>query len=238
MEYRYAARENFEDLACGRVLIHRTGFPNFPVRLAQEIFCRCLSYLPQFPQREEICLYDPCCGGAYLLTVLGFLNPETISKLIGSDISREAVELARQNLSLLSPQGMKNRIEALRQLSASYGKDSHRESVQSGERLLEKLEQAPRLPRAQVFPRDLFSQASPPGVQADIIFLDVPYGNLAHWQGQASPSQVLDALRSSLKPEGVAAICSDKSQRFSSPHFQRLEKQSVGKRIFQIFRPL
>lgn len=36
MVYRYCEKENFEDLASGRVILHRGGYPNFPVRLAQE----------------------------------------------------------------------------------------------------------------------------------------------------------------------------------------------------------
>lgn len=71
MVYKYCKNENYEDLASGKVILHRTGYPNFPVRLAQEIFFRCLNYLDN---SDSICIYDPCCGGGYLLTVLGFLN--------------------------------------------------------------------------------------------------------------------------------------------------------------------
>lgn len=61
MVYKYCENRNFEDLASGRVILHRTGYPNFPVRLAQEIFCRCLDHcgVP-----DHICIYDPCCGAA------------------------------------------------------------------------------------------------------------------------------------------------------------------------------
>lgn len=33
---------------------------NFPVRLAQEIYKRCLQYSPK---KDNICLYDCCCCG-------------------------------------------------------------------------------------------------------------------------------------------------------------------------------
>ena len=37
-----------------------------------------------------------------LLTVLGFLNQDTIEKIIGSDINIQLLEIAKKNLSLLS----------------------------------------------------------------------------------------------------------------------------------------
>lgn len=55
MVYKYCENENFEDLASGRVIAQRAGFPNFPVRLAQEIFGRCCSYLET---HDRICIYD------------------------------------------------------------------------------------------------------------------------------------------------------------------------------------
>lgn len=237
MQYKYCENENFEDLACGRVLIHRTGFPNFPIRLAQEIFCRCKAYLGK---QNGIRLYDPCCGGAYLLTVLGFLNPDSLDSIAGSDISREAVDLAGENLSLLTREGLRRRIDALRELYSLHGKDSHLQAVESGERLLQRLEQAASLPHTRVFVNDLFSPNFPEeAFRADIVFLDVPYGNLVQWQGDSpSSARLLDSLLPVLTPDSVVAVCSDKSQKFSSPQFQRLEKQSAGKRVFQIFRPL
>lgn len=42
MVYKYCENRNFEDLASGKVIVHRVGYPNFPVRLAQEIISRSL----------------------------------------------------------------------------------------------------------------------------------------------------------------------------------------------------
>ena len=73
MEYKYCEKQNFEDYSSGRVLYHKANMTNFPVRLAQEIFLRCKSYISDKPQ---VNFYDPLCGGGYMATVLGLLNLE------------------------------------------------------------------------------------------------------------------------------------------------------------------
>ena len=98
---------------------------NFPVRLAQEIYGRCLQYSPK---KKDICLYDCCCGGGYLLTVLGFLNQDSLVKIIGSDINPELLEIAKKNLSLLSKEGINERIIEIEQMIANYQKQSHMEA--------------------------------------------------------------------------------------------------------------
>ena len=99
MEYKYGKNDNNEDFSAGRVLYIIKGMTNFPVRLAQEIYGRCLQHSRK---KNNICLYDCCCGGGYLLTVLGFLNQDTIVKIIGSDIKIEMLKIAEKNLTLLS----------------------------------------------------------------------------------------------------------------------------------------
>ncbi|NLX62814.1 MAG: hypothetical protein GXZ06_10025 [Tissierellia bacterium] len=132
MEYKYGKKGNYEDFSSGRVLYHIGGMTNFPVRLAQEIYGRCLQYLPK---REDICLYDCCCGGGYLLTVLGFLNQDTIGSILGSDINEDLINVARKNLSLLSKEGMNNRIIELEEMIEKYKKESHIEAKDSAIRL-------------------------------------------------------------------------------------------------------
>lgn len=85
MNYKYFNDDNFEDFASGRVIYHKTGMPNFPVRLAGEIFFRCL----QYTDKKDITLYDPCCGSSYMLTVLGLLNIQEIENIVASDISED-----------------------------------------------------------------------------------------------------------------------------------------------------
>lgn len=236
MEYRYCENKNFEDLASGRVILHRAGCPNFPVRLAQEIFGRCLSHLDD-PGR--VCLYDPCCGGGYLLTVLGFLNSEKIEALIGSDINDEAIRLADENLSLLDQEGLGQRIRQLEHLRLLHNKDSHAGALNSAFRLRRLLADAAHGPERRIFKADILSDQPlrDQRFKADIIFTDVPYGNLVEWQsGNQRQVNLLDQLLPVTKEKTVVAICSDKSQKFQSDRFRRVEKQVVGKRLFQIFR--
>lgn len=234
MVYKYCKKQNFEDFASGRVIVHRTGYPNFPVRLAQEIFCRCLHYRDA-PGR--INLYDPCCGGGYLLTVLGFLNYEKIETVLASDINGEAVQLANENLSLLQKSGLEQRMRQLNNLHLLHNKNSHGEALESAANLLNILKSSTHEIGHKVFQTDILSHASLDGqaFKADIIFTDVPYGNLVSWQSSGDSINFLDQLLPVTKEKSVVAVCSDKSQKFRSDCFQRVEKQVVGKRLFQIF---
>lgn len=240
MVYKYCENKNFEDLSSGRVIFHRTGYPNFPVRLTQEIFCRCLEHLcpAHLDGPGRLCVYDPCCGGGYLLTVLGFLNYERIDTIVASDISGEAVRLAHENLSLLRKDGLERRIQQLNQLLAYHNKSSHREALDSAARLLRIVTNPAHEIGHKVFQADILS----PGplenrdFKADIIFTDVPYGNLVKWENQqGEPLHFLDQLLPVIKGGSVVAVCSDRRQKFQSDHFQRVEKQAIGKRMFQIF---
>lgn len=236
MVYKYCQNNNFEDLASGKVILHRTGFPNFPVRLAQEIFGRCLSYLDN---PDSICIYDPCCGGGYLLTILGFLNFEKIDTIMASDVSNEAIQLANENLSLLNKNGLEQRIQQLNHLLLLHNKESHSEALDSAANLLSILTNSTHEIEHKVFKTDILSNHpfDNQNFKADIIFTDVPYGNLVKWQnGNGENIHLLDQLLPITKDRSVVAICSDKWQKFQSDKFQRLEKQIIGKRQFQIFK--
>src|SRR5512136_1763817 len=108
MEYRYAIeRANYADLASGNVFYSLPDHPAFPVRLASEIYQRCLA---SRGQGESPCtIYDPCCGAAYHLSVIAYLHWDTICRVICSDIDEKAVQLAERNLGLLTPAGMERR---------------------------------------------------------------------------------------------------------------------------------
>lgn len=236
MVYKYCENRNFEDLASGRVIVHRAGYPNFPVRLAQEIFCRCFHYLDH---PDGVCLYDPCCGGGYLLTVLGFLNFEKIKTIMASDISADAVQLAGENLSLLEEDGLRQRIQQIDHSLSLYHKDSHTEALNSAANLLRILTGSSHEIERKVFQADILANSSldSRNFKADIIFTDVPYGNLVEWHnGNEDTVNLLDQLLPVAKKETVVAICSDKSQKFQSDRFRRVEKQAIGKRLFQIFQ--
>lgn len=235
MEYRYCENKNFEDFACGRVIYYKSGMTNFPVRLAQEIYGRCLSYLQG---QDNVCIYDPCCGGGYLLTVLGLLNMGSIKRIVGSDISDDAVDLAWHNLSLLTEEGLDRRIKQLEDYYNQFRKRSHEEAIDSAERIMDIIKEYDTKPITSVFKRDILSKEAlvDQDFKADIIITDVPYGNLVAWEGiKQNPINILlDNLIPILKPNSVVAICSDKSQKIKVDKFRRLERQLIGKRKFEI----
>lgn len=233
MEYKYAPKENHEDLSSGRVIYHKSGLSTFPVRLASEILMRCVSYLPK---KEEISLYDPLCGEAYLLSTLGLLHGDMISHIHGSDISEEALEFAEKNLKLLTESGLQQRQIELQKLADQFGKDSHQQAIEACARLSQSLSNQQL--SSHLFQADLLTDAPLENAQfkADIVITDVPYGSMVGWTSSvASPiDQLLANLVPILLPHSIVAIVSDKAQKASSPLYQRLKLLRAGKRRVEI----
>lgn len=141
LSYKFATENlNYEDYASGRVLYNQKGTTSFPARLASEIYQRCVAVLEERGNKDAFVIYDPCCGGAYLLTILGFLHGEKISHIYGSDIDKTAISLAQRNLSLLSPEGINQRIMQIEKMTSQYGKESHSEALKSALKLKDILE--------------------------------------------------------------------------------------------------
>lgn len=230
MEYKYAKNCNYEHFASGRVLYHTGGAPNFPVRLANEIYGRSLEYSNK---KKDICLYDCCCGGGYAVTVLGLLNQRSISKIIASDIDYRMLEIARLNLSLLSKKGMKKRIDEIHSLYEQFNKQSHREAEESGIKLLSLIQKEISV---QLFHANAL-QPIERDIKPDIIITDIPYGKLVEWQGGTYDiSNLLHSLMQICSDETIIAICMNKNQKLNYKNFKRLEKQNVGRRRFEIYK--
>jgi tRNA G10 N-methylase Trm11 len=232
MEYKYTQNENYEDFASGRVLYHMGGEPTFPVRLALEIYERCLCYSIN---KKDITLYDCCCGGAYMLTVLGLLKSSTIARIYGSDIDQSSIKLATDNLGLLTEDGIMKRRAELEALYTNYGKESHKEALASIDRI-EKL--ISNKIKANVFRRNALERGELPFIP-DIIITDVPYGNMAEWnEGSGGVNQLMNALYEVCGQDTIICVCMDKKQKLQTEQYQRLEKQLVGKRKFEIYRKI
>jgi len=231
MEYKYGKNDNYEDFSAGRVLYNVKGMTNFPVRLAQEIYGRCLEHSPK---KDNICLYDCCCGGGYLLTVLGFLNQDTIRKIIGSDINIDILGIAKKNLSLLSEEGINRRITEIEQMIASYQKQSHIEAKNSAIALKGLIKNNIEF---TVFQCDALNAINL-DVKPDIIITDVPYGYMVNWGGdEENPiDKLLDSLYEICSSDTIIGLCMNKKQKARSEKFMRLEKEQVGKRKFEILR--
>lgn len=249
MKYRFASRQDYGDFASGKVFLSWPGRPAFPVRLASEMFQRCLALRRAEGVRSPVVLYDPCCGGGYLLSVLAYLHGETIGQLIGSDIDSEAVRLAERNLSLLTPAGLEQRISEIEAMLSCYGKASHAEALASATRLKKRLrELGPgRTITTTVFQADATNQAdldaNLSGLKVDVIITDVPYGQRSFWQGSDTGAgdpmgQMLETLLGVLSERAILALAADKGQKISHPSYQRLEQLRVGKRQIVFLRPL
>lgn len=246
MQYRFAVeRQDYSDYAGGRVFYSLPGQPAFPVRLASEIFQRCWAYRAS---TEPCVLYDPCCGGALHLAMLGYWHGQQVAEILASDVNSAVLPLAQRNLSLLTQAGLAQRIAELQHLYDTYGKSSHMDALASAERLRTRLADSLRDQQisTKLFAADVMDVAAVVaglnGRSIDIVFTDIPYGGLSAWQGAKSANgpvwQLLETLRAVLTPNSVVAIVSDKQQKVAHEGYMRLEKFQVGKRRVWLGRPI
>ncbi|MGB8983238.1 MAG: hypothetical protein WCC12_15290 [Anaerolineales bacterium] len=245
MQYKYTAEQaDYSDLSSGRVFYSLPGHPAFPVRLASEIFQRCVAHRQV---STPVALYDPCCGAAYQLSVLAYLHGEDIREIIASDIEEKAVALAKRNLGLLSTEGLENRTAEISDMLEQYGKDSHRDALKSALALKEKISAGKHLIEARVFQSSAVDSRTMslniPPHSVDIVFTDVPYGQHSRWlDAQGSELKdpmhsMLDTLLGILSPASIVAITSDKQQKAAHEAYQRIEQFQVGKRRVVILQP-
>jgi 16S rRNA G966 N2-methylase RsmD len=252
LQYKFAKEQlDYSDFTSGRVFYSLPGYPAFPVRLASEIFQRCLEYREALYGIATPCtLYDPCCGTAYHLSVLGYLHGEHLRKLIASDVAEKAVAWARRNLGLLSLEGLNKRTEEISRMLAAYGKDSHKEALSSAAVLKKQLLSLTQKHTIETRTfqanatdsKKILENIAPRSV--DIVFSDVPYGQHSHWQG-SNPNELsnplgstLDALLGILSSSSIIAIVSDKQQKALHPKYQRIEQFQIGKRKVAILKPI
>lgn len=228
MEYLYCGNDNFEDFASGRVLYGGKGIPNFPVRLLNEMYGRAVNYLHN---KQDLVLYDPCCGGGYALTVLGFMHNSEIKKIYGSDIDEFMITHAKKNTGLLTTLGLNNRRNEIKRFYKEYRKCSHVEALNSCDKLEGLLKHEIC---ADIFQADCTEKL--PRLLPDIIITDVPYGNLVEWKngGQISVDSMLEQLWMISHEKTILVICMDKKQKNSCGKWNRLEKHNIGKRKFEI----
>ena len=233
MVYRFPFLPSYDFLSAGSVLYGGKGIPNFPVKLANEIFHRCREYSDK---KDSYSIYDPCCGGGYLLTTISFLNYPLIDSVYASDIDTESLKVAEKNLLLLTTDGMGKRLKELNDLFHSYQKVSHQLAIEHAQKL-EKTIQDEDVIRSEIFRRNILEEPNTHvAFSADIIMTDVPYGNLVTWQGQNGINKMMDNLKLQCNSDTTIAIIHDKYQKLSSLDYQRMEKFKVGKRIIEILK--
>jgi hypothetical protein len=252
MQYKYAKeQQDYSDFSSGRVFYSLPGYPAFPVRLASEIFQRCVASRETIYKNSTPCtLYDPCCGAAYHLSVLAYLHGECIREIIGSDIDEKAVDLAKRNLGLLSIAGLDKRIGEISEMFEQYNKDSHKDALASGYILKDRIS---AMTQERALVTRVFQASATDGEtiikniktgSVDVVFTDVPYGQHSQWSGSNSTEvlnplwSMLNALIGILSPSSIVAIVSAKQQKVSHKSFQRVEQFQIGKRRVVILKPI
>jgi tRNA G10 N-methylase Trm11 len=228
-------KEDFSDFASGRVLLNAPHTTAFPVRLGKEIMSRCLR---QLSNDKNLILYDPCCGGAHLLTFLGFFFNEHIAAIYGSDIDEHILEYADRNLNLLTGEGLLARKEKLQRDYELYRKESHLHALESVEQL-HRLNQT-AVKHLQCFHFNIAGAAGPLMENVNVVITDLPYGNLTSWRG--SPDNHLQQMFHNIYPtldlnNSVVAIVCDKKQTVAHGDFEKIHACNHGKRKITFLKP-
>lgn len=245
MSYKFAVGNiNYQDYSSGRVLFNQHGTTSFPVRLASEIFQRCIHILNGKEIDSPYIIYDPCCGGAYLLTSIGFLHGEYIDKIFASDIDESALMLAQKNLSLLSVLGIKDRIKQINKMIADYGKTSHFEALQSANRLMSIIDSRIDTIETKCFISDATKNMDKIDelYNINIVVTDLPYGDIVQWNNRQDENEAISHLLEHLLPKlainAVVAIISKNKISIKHDKYKRLEHFKIGKRHINILCPI
>jgi len=244
VKYKFADNRNYQDLSSGRVLYNLPGTTAFPVRLASEIYQRCAALLLAGGTDPPYSLYDPCCGGAYLLTCIGFLHGREISRIYASDIDENLVSLAERNLSLLTREGLKKRMEQIEAMYAQYGKESHLEALQSALRLKDMLDRMDGDIDIRCFTADITKARDLAGFvnHVNLVITDLPYGNIVSWSGEVDEKQavrrLLENILPVLLPCSLVSVVSNKRMKVTYQGYRRIELFTVGKRQITILQPV
>lgn len=231
MKYKFAKKQNYEYLSAGSVIKSYKGNTNFPVRLGHELFNRCLEYCNK---KNNISVYDPMCGSAYLLTTIGLLNSSKISHIYGSDIDKHVLNLAELNLSLLSQKGLQNRQTEIQALHKKYKRDSHKLSLENIVQFESVLKKDMKF---QLFEEDFFDLDNQSEISSDITIMDLPYNSLKKYQGKYSIDSLRQRIVSLLEKGSTICIVSNRSQKLKLNLIDsRCEQVTIGKRVFVIHK--
>jgi len=243
MKYIYErSKSSYEDFASGRVLHNAQGTTAFPVRLASEIIQRCLRILEDKGSKGPYSLYDPCCGGAYLLTVIGLLHNEMIHEIFASDINENILGIAEKNLSLLSAKGLNRRKQQIKADAQLYNKQSHLSALESAERLSHRIIGS-NVEKAIAFQSDITNSNDRHKRlhRINIVMTDLPYGDIVTWRSKSSVplTDFFENVHRLLDPSySVLAVIGDKSQKLKHEKFKRVEQVKIGKRQVALFEPI
>ncbi len=269
MEYKFTpGHENYAPYASGGVFHSAPGRPAFPVRLANEVFRRCLHWRAAAggAQPGSCVLYDPCCGGAYHLATLAYFNWAQIGVVYASDIDADALGVAARNLALLAPSGLAQRVGELDAMHRQWGKESHAAAHEHAQALQARLAalHAGHAIATHLFCADATDgaavRAGLAGAKIDVVIADAPYGRASQWQGAAEGHsggggdgdgageggaeaatplpKLLEVLLPSLAAGALVAVAAAKGDKIRHAAYRRLERFTVGRRQVVILQPL
>lgn len=242
MEYIYERNKTFEDFASGRVLYNAYGTTAFPVRLASEIIQRCFQILRVKGAKGPYSIYDPCCGGAYLLTVIGLLHNDKINSIFASDINHDVLGIAKKNLSLLTVDGLNQRKKQIKEYIELYNKASHISALESADRLDQFIFES-NIESVTTFQSDvtISNHHNEINNKINIVITDLPYGDTVTWKSK-SLHPIVDFFRNMFEildhSHAVLAVIANKSQKLKHEKFRRIEHVKIGKRQLAIFEPI
>lgn len=234
-------KDNYEDYSSGRVLHGTPMATNFPVGLTRDIYKKCSEYLTKKGNPGPYIIYDPFCGVAYSLTVLGFFYGKNVKQIITSDADKTMLEFTHKNLSLLKKEGIDDRIKELNRFIKTYNKDSHRDALISAEKL-KKISDELSIEIKEFQHNILSNTLLPKSVNMiDMVITDLPYGKLTKWEGidgEINPAQeFLNKVKGRLKRNSVVAIVFNKQQKVLHDGFIKIKTYKVGKRKIIILSP-
>ncbi len=245
MNYRFATENlNYEDYSSGRVFYSQKGTTSFPVRLASEIYHLCKTILINQGVDKPYVLYDPCCGGAYLLTSIGFLYGEEIIKIIASDVDETIVPLAKRNLNLISKDGIDSRIREIQEMIADFGKESHSDALKSALNLRATLEKMDKSIEIKCFVSDVTQNRNliNDAHNVNIIIADLPYGDMVNWTSMQDEKKavenLLDNVLQIISKKSVVAIISKSKTKIRHKDYKQVERFVIGKRQITILQAI
>lgn len=245
MNYRFAVENrNYEDFSSGRVFYNQKGTTSFPVRLASEIYQLCKSVLLKQGCDKPYVLYDPCCGGAYLVASISFLHGEEISKIYASDVDETIIPLAQKNLELLTREGMDKRIREIQKMIAEYGKESHSQALESSLDLRNILEKRDKSIEVKCFVSDIIKNNNLINTINDVnmIITDLPYGEIVSWNSMEYEKEAAQKLLANvlqvMSSDSVIAIVSNSKSKIKHRNFKQVERFVIGKRQITMLKPI
>lgn len=244
MNYRFATENrNYVDYSSGRVFYNQKGTTAFPVRLASEIYQLCKSILINQGFHKPYVLYDPCCGGAYLLSSIGYLHGEEISKIYASDVEETIIPLAQKNLELLRKDRMDERIKEIQTMIDNFGKESHLEALKSALTLRDVIEKQDKTIEVNCFINDITKKDTINSTvnNINIVITDLPYGDIVNWNNVHNEDEaiekLLDNIRQIISDYSVVSIVSKNKIKIRHKAFKQIERFVIGKRQITILQP-